>query len=165
MTAEHVSARRTGRGYNEQIHEILALFLSFLPITNDGKRRQTMTGKEGGKERERKLEHLTRKKLKWPCFGVALVGWLGPREISGSPSGENTRSSSRVYIPARTICGRYPRIQGDNEGKKNSLVNTEHVFVFERSTSRRRLDGRDVKFPVGISKEEKLKSWYARIPF
>lgn len=24
------------------------------------------------------------KKLKWPCFGVALVGWLGPREISES---------------------------------------------------------------------------------
>lgn len=35
-------------------------------------------------ERDRKLEHFTKKKLKWPCFGVALVAWLGRREISES---------------------------------------------------------------------------------
>lgn len=42
MTAEHVSARGTRHThiyiYNEQIHEIL--IFSFLPITNDGGRRQ-----------------------------------------------------------------------------------------------------------------------------
>lgn len=68
-----------------------------------------------------------------------------------------------IYLREQFVAGIHAYKEITKERKM--FVNTEHVFVFERSTSRRRLDGRDVKFPVGISKEEKLKSWYARIPF
>lgn len=152
---------------NTRNSSLISLF--FCRLRTMAKRRQTMTGKEGAKERERKLEHLTRKKLKWPCFGVALVGWLGPREISWSPSGENTRAVY-VYIYIYTCENNlWPVSKAYKEITKERkiFVNTENVFVFERSTSRRRLEERGVKFPGGWNFEgrKELRMESRQIPF
>lgn len=51
--------------------------------------------------------------------------------------------------------------------ERKIFVNTENVFVFERSTSRRRLEERGVKFPGGWNFEgrKELRMESRQIPF
>lgn len=83
-------------------------------------------------ERDRKLEHFTKKKLKWPCFGVALVAWLGRREIS--------ESKWRVYSLFEPVYLREQFVdcidayRRDKERRKYSLVNTIYNDIVFKGT-------------------------------
>lgn len=79
-----------------------------------------MTVNERRGEGSRKLEHWAKKKLKWPCFGVALVGWLGRREISESERREYTLLEP-VYLREQFVA---TYVRRDKERGKYSLVNT-----------------------------------------